>query len=430
MSGWSARGCRVLLVVFSDRGHLNPMIGIAQWLERAGAEVFVFSCQNDVSRSVRDAGLRAPSYLWRDPPADGGVAGEVRAAPGAQAADPESVTLTKRMQQPAWLKHWLQRVLLTPLEAQAERLADVVASVAPDVLCVDAMAYAGVMVAERLGKPWASIATALNPLTPEGFRSTWVDAWARLADARRTATQRDAPDVTFTVSDAISPWLTTVFTVEDLAPRGPSSPPLHYVGPSRALGPRGDEPGGPAGSEPPRGERPLVYVSFGSVASPELRVFQCFLDALAPEEADVVIVAKDLLGHPAFADVPPHVSVVAYAPQLQILGRAAVMVTHGGYNSVSECLDRSVPMLVVPLLFEQSLNAHFASRAGVAEVLEAEAATVDGCRAALLRLLSPGSAARTAAQRMGRLYASRSGAERAAELVTQLAKTREPIFPR
>ena len=49
--------------------------------------------------------------------------------------------------------------------------------------------------------------------------------------------------------------------------------------------------------------------------------------------------------------------VVKYAPQLDILRRATLMLNHGGLNSIKECIYFGVPMLVFPGINDQSGNA-------------------------------------------------------------------------
>jgi len=44
-------------------------------------------------------------------------------------------------------------------------------------------------------------------------------------------------------------------------------------------------------------------------------------------------------------------------PQLQVLGRARMMITHCGTNSLMECASRGVPMIAFPLGFDQPGNA-------------------------------------------------------------------------
>lgn len=44
-------------------------------------------------------------------------------------------------------------------------------------------------------------------------------------------------------------------------------------------------------------------------------------------------------------------------PQYEILKRAAVMITHGGFSTVKECISQGVPMVVAPQMYDQFSNA-------------------------------------------------------------------------
>jgi UDP:flavonoid glycosyltransferase YjiC (YdhE family) len=62
------------------------------------------------------------------------------------------------------------------------------------------------------------------------------------------------------------------------------------------------------------------------------------------------------------------VLVVTEAPQLALLRRARLAITHAGFNSVKECAALGVPMIALPLLHDQPRNAalvhyHHAGRA-------------------------------------------------------------------
>ena len=63
-------------------------------------------------------------------------------------------------------------------------------------------------------------------------------------------------------------------------------------------------------------------------------------------------VAPDSLGV-----LPDNVTVRQGAPQLAVLRRARVMITHAGLGSVKECVLHAVPMLAVPLDVDQPANA-------------------------------------------------------------------------
>lgn len=109
-------------------------------------------------------------------------------------------------------------------------------------------------------------------------------------------------------------------------------------------------------------DRPLVYCALGSVApSKYVRqitpFFQAFLDAMAerPCWQGVLTVGRSL--DAGALRCPENVLVVPEAPQLQILERASLMVSHGGFSSVKECIFQGVPMVLLPMFYDHPGNA-------------------------------------------------------------------------
>ncbi len=47
---------------------------------------------------------------------------------------------------------------------------------------------------------------------------------------------------------------------------------------------------------------------------------------------------------------------VRYAPQLDLLKRAALTITHGGMNTTLECLTNAIPMVVLPMVVIPMVN--------------------------------------------------------------------------
>jgi MGT family glycosyltransferase len=109
-------------------------------------------------------------------------------------------------------------------------------------------------------------------------------------------------------------------------------------------------------------DRPLVCCAFGTVAPFKvarraLPVYQAFLDALArrPHWQGVMAIGRYL--DAGALRCPPNVLVMPEIPQLEILERASLMVTHGGFNSVKECIFQGVPMVLLPIFYDQPGNA-------------------------------------------------------------------------
>ncbi|TQF17726.1 hypothetical protein FJV41_01795 [Myxococcus llanfairpwllgwyngyllgogerychwyrndrobwllllantysiliogogogochensis] len=105
-----------------------------------------------------------------------------------------------------------------------------------------------------------------------------------------------------------------------------------------------------------REDRPLVLFALGTLAATSkhnLRILQeAFLAAARRPDLQFVMVVGSTM-EPAMFDVPPGVIAVKVAPQLGLLRKAAVMVNHAGTNSVKECIAFGVPMVSIPLQFDQ-----------------------------------------------------------------------------
>lgn len=92
----------------------------------------------------------------------------------------------------------------------------------------------------------------------------------------------------------------------------------------------------------------LIYCSFGSVIKKRAPSFNLLLNNL------VKIIRRNpgwylLVAHPSpneLRDV--RCLCVSFVPQLAVLQHADVMITHGGLNSIQECIKLEVPMLLYP----------------------------------------------------------------------------------
>jgi zeaxanthin glucosyltransferase len=84
---------------------------------------------------------------------------------------------------------------------------------------------------------------------------------------------------------------------------------------------------------------------------------------------------------------PENVAVVTRAPQLKVLERAALMITHGGLGSVKECLMRGVPMLGVPLDVDQPGNVARVLYHQLGAAADVKRTTARELKASIARLL-------------------------------------------
>jgi UDP:flavonoid glycosyltransferase YjiC (YdhE family) len=142
-----------------------------------------------------------------------------------------------------------------------------------------------------------------------------------------------------------------------------------YVAPANAINVR-PEPFD-AGSELPTwfddlGQRPLVYVTLGTVMNGNIPLFRLIADALADQPFDVVIALGNGVPREALGQVAGNIRVGGFLPQARILERASAVVNHGGYGTVSAALGAGLPLFLLPMGADQPYNTERCISAGAA----------------------------------------------------------------
>jgi MGT family glycosyltransferase len=110
-----------------------------------------------------------------------------------------------------------------------------------------------------------------------------------------------------------------------------------------------------------RGHRPLVFVSLGTVGG-QLDTRRAFLRQAIAAFADrpdvqVLVHTGRHIAPAELGTVPPHIDVHQSVPQLDVVERASLVITHAGLGAVKECLFFGTPMLMFPLVTEELENA-------------------------------------------------------------------------
>jgi MGT family glycosyltransferase len=107
-----------------------------------------------------------------------------------------------------------------------------------------------------------------------------------------------------------------------------------------------------------------------------------------------------------------------YVPQRALLARCAAAVTHAGFNTVMDALSFEVPMVALPITFEQPATGARMARAGVAAVLQRR--RTPARIGAALRAVLTDPAYRENAGRLAAEIAGAGGVKRAADLVEEI----------
>ncbi len=106
-------------------------------------------------------------------------------------------------------------------------------------------------------------------------------------------------------------------------------------------------------------DKKLIYCSGSSVVSGDITFMKKLIEAVASNKSWVLIItlgkkiSKEQLGN-----LPNNVHVYGWVPQLKILEKTDLCITHAGVNSINECIHFAVPMLAYSgKNFDQNGNA-------------------------------------------------------------------------
>jgi zeaxanthin glucosyltransferase len=241
-----------------------------------------------------------------------------------------------------------------------------------EALILDPIQFFGELAAMKLRIPYINVSTAFyidywgyTPLgiydwphdsTPEallrnhegiakGVRLTYNERTKAYAKEAGLSTDLDHPSWIFSKLAYIT-QLPKEFDFEN-----PLLPPqFHYTGPFH------DGKGRPNVDFPWErltGE-PVVYASMGTIMNGRADVFRTIVAGVAKHKnAQLVLSIGDQLDPKQIGPAPSNAIIVSQTPQLELLKRTSVCITHAGLNTVLESLAQGVPQLAIPITFEQ-----------------------------------------------------------------------------
>ncbi|MCC6874522.1 MAG: glycosyltransferase family 1 protein [Sandaracinaceae bacterium] len=395
---------RTLVVTSREKGHVHPIVGVAQELALRRHEVG-WCFLPSPPEGVELLGARIIDIARSD------------VAPGVTPDVTHGAELAALLRDPPRLRAWIRALLIDGAEPLIAPARDAIRRFDPDVVAPDPMLYGAILAAHLEGRPWTSLSSSLNPVTPRNFDCELARTVRTLADAREALFARYDLQARFSVCDALSPWLTAVFASPRYAGLlGPIPSGVRALGPSRPRGPRGA-----SGTHIEPGGAPIVYASFGSQAYHQPSRFETLIAATRGLGVRLVLAAGALA--PALRALrAPHVEAHALVDQLAVLRHARLCVTHGGANSVMEALDAGVPLLVAPIANDQPIQAAFVEAAGTGRAIDLDGASAGEAREAIGALLRAEAPERRAAAAIARENAALDGARAAAEAIIALGE--------
>jgi len=406
---------------FPATGHLNPMTALARSLEMKGHEVILFGIA-DTEERVRAAGIKFHRI------------GDEEYPIGALRKLDERLARLKGL---AALRFTLERVRNSARMVLREGPRAVQAA-GVEALLVDEAEFAG-NVADYLDLPWISIAVLPPLIHDDRFPPFWL-GWGAGSDPIRRLRNRLAIRLLLRIGapifkdvnrqrkvwglkphrnpqDGLSPFaqITQLPAALEFPIQGEMPAGLHYTGPFIHAHQR-------SAVEFPWERldgRPLIYASLGTLQNGSETIFRTIAKACVGLDAQLLISLGGGLDPSMLGKLPGAPLVVHFAPQLEILKRAALVITHAGLNTVLESLAAGVPLVAVPIANDQPGVAARLKARGAGVVVSRHWLTPARLRKAVTLVLQERQY-REAAQDLQRAIQQIDGTGRAADLIEQV----------
>jgi zeaxanthin glucosyltransferase len=408
----------------AETGHLNTMLPLGQEMQRRGHKVTFFGIV-DAQAKVLAAGLEFRSI------------GEVEFPIGSSDILFDELGKLSGLAALKYTLDWIESSAKIFLKDGPDVLRD--AQI--EALLVDQIAPEGGIVAELLDIPFVTICSALpfnqEPTIPPLF-TTWTyspDWWAVLRNQivyslvnpftkpmqKLRSSYRKSWKLPLEISSDSQLAIVTQQPAEFEYPRQNLPAYFYFTGPYHNKSSRKpvDFPWDQLNG------KPLIYASMGTLQNQLNDVFVAIAAACVGLDAQLVISlgGASLEGLPA---LPGNPIVVSYAPQLALLERASVAITHAGMNTALECLTYGVPMVAIPITNDQPGVASRIAWIGAGEIVPLNKLTAARLETALKLVLTKESY-RQNALRLKQSIAKSGGVSRAADIIELAISTRQPV---
>jgi MGT family glycosyltransferase len=345
---------QIVFLLPPAQGHVNPALPVVQALARRGEQVTVYNTE-EFRAKTESSGAVFRAY----PPSD------------LSAAE-----ISRRLEQGNLSN--VTGLILRATEQMLPGLLEMLARDAPDLIVFDSIALWGKMAATRLGvRAAASISHFVmdeKHMTPRDLlrmlRQVLPNVPGLLRARGRLIRQYGRAYPTAQPLFPMRAGLNLVFTARDLQPATPIiDETFRFVGPSIDPQMRPQLRGEDFPFEA-LGAGPVVYISMGTVHTAPVEFLRACFQAFGEVRGQFILAAGQQADLSALGPVPANFIVRPSVPQLAILERADVFITHGGINSVHEGLYHGVPLVLIPHQFEQLLNARCVAARGAGLILE------------------------------------------------------------
>jgi MGT family glycosyltransferase len=317
-------------------GHVNPTLPLVEELVRRGHRV-TYATHEKFADAVESSGAT------------------LLAVPGEMPSPPSPANITpEEMAGRAEKFFELVRTGLPPLLTRFEQDP-------PDALCYDMMTFTGRIVAEKLrlldigllptyasNEHFSLREQMVSTLNFEPYQQQMLQAFQKIQEF---AAEHGIDEPMHPLGMAAAS-LNIVFIPREFQPSADTfDERFRFVGPS--VGSRAED----DSWQPPTDSKPLLFISLGTTFNNQADFFRMCLAAFGNSPWHVAMAIGETVDPAELGPIPDNVEIRPYFPQPLVLRHADAFLSHAGMNSTMESLHAAVPMVAVPQMPEQELNA-------------------------------------------------------------------------
>lgn len=390
---------RIVFMNIPAQGHTNPTLAVVKELVRRGDTVIYYSFTK-FQAAIESTGAEFRSYDQELP------------------IDPDNPD-------PNLVRYATE--LLETAQLLVPQLLPRVVAEKPDAIIHDSLCAWGLIIARSLKlQSICSISTfAISPrVAVTSFRDAWdfgammlesasdLVKFFRIGAALRREygfAQAVPPEMYSNFSDR-----NIIYTSAELQPYSASFPAnFRFVGASiEEKAPDSDF----AQSNFPLPDAPqrCIYISLGTLFNNNLPFYKMCIEALSGVDARVIMSIGKKIAVQDLGTLPSNISAYSFVPQLDVLRKSDVFITHGGMNSVHEALWFGVPTVIVPQAADQKFVSKRLDALGAGIRIAKDEVNAERLRNAVEKILTTPSY-KEVSTKLGDTLRRAGGAQKAAD---------------
>lgn len=396
---------KYLFIVPPFSGHINPTLGVGLELLSKNHQVGWLTIDPSLKKKIPVGG----NFLLLEFPMNDSQKEKV---------ERELAELAKKSVYGLDSLKFLYDDVLIPMNTNMlQGVIDVIDSYNPDIIINDHQMFVGATAAILKNIPYATSVTAPAAIKEDGALPN-VHKW----ESEQIISFQKQAGLNLDERLDCSSRLTLVYTSSDFF--GANNLPVNYqfVGPIINRRPLDSDVNLNLNFEKikNKGEKKNILVSIGTTFDHTQK--KKFFDKVVEAFADNNLFNVILISHPElFQEIPQNFMIYEFIPQLELMPYMDVVICHAGHNTVCETLYNAIPLVVLPVAYDQSFVASCVTNSGCGIRLNFNRFKASQLKDAVQMVFDQKEYSEQA-NKIKNSFLKAGGAKRAAELLENLIK--------